>query len=381
MSNVYITDIAVALPGAPVDNDSIEECLGYINDKPSRAKKIVLKSNGIKSRHYVLNPDNGAISHTNAQLTAEAVKKLETAEFSTAQIQALSCGTTTPDQLMPNHTLMVQGELGLGPIETLSASGICLSGINALKYLYYGIKSQELENGVATGSEVVSPMLHAKNFEKEIERKLEELEKKPSLAFEKDFLRWMLSDGAGAMRLQNRPRAEGVSLKIEWIDLLSYAGSMPTCMYSGCEKHEDHSITPWRFMTQEQQMRKSIFSISQDVKLLNDNIIDYTVEKPIAHIKQKRGLDAQEFDYFLPHYSSAFFRDKVYAGMKKGGLEIPYEKWFTNLTTKGNTGAASIYIMLEELLKSGRLEKGQKLLCYIPESGRFSTAFMCLEVV
>jgi 3-oxoacyl-[acyl-carrier-protein] synthase-3 len=62
-------------------------------------------------------------------------------------------------------------------------------------------------------------------------------------------------------------------------------------------------------------------------------------------------------------------------------FEIPYEKWFTNLITHGNTGSASIYIMLEELFNSNRLIKGQKILCYIPESGRFSTAFMSLEVV
>jgi 3-oxoacyl-[acyl-carrier-protein] synthase-3 len=37
--------------------------------------------------------------------------------------------------------------------------------------------------------------------------------------------------------------------------------------------------------------------------------------------------------------------------------------------------------MLEEIFNAGKLKKGEKLLCYIPESGRFSTAFMLLEVV
>ncbi len=40
-----------------------------------------------------------------------------------------------------------------------------------------------------------------------------------------------------------------------------------------------------------------------------------------------------------------------------------------------------MYIMLEELFNSKKLKKGDKLLCYIPESGRFSTAYMSLEVV
>jgi 3-oxoacyl-[acyl-carrier-protein] synthase-3 len=66
--------------------------------------------------------------------------------------------------------------------------------------------------------------------------------------------------------------------------------------------------------------------------------------------------------------------------MKKAGCDIPQDKWFTNLTSKGNTGSASIYIMLEELFNSGSLKPGEKLLCYIPESGRFSTAFMHLSV-
>ena len=56
-------------------------------------------------------------------------------------------------------------------------------------------------------------------------------------------------------------------------------------------------------------------------------------------------------------------------------------RWFTNLASKGNTGSASIYIMLDELFRSGVLQPGETLLCYIPESGRFSTAFMHLTVM
>ncbi len=378
MTSVYINNIQKYLPNNPVTNDEIEDYLGYIGGKKSKAKKIVLRSNGIKSRHYVLEKGTQKALFSNAQITAHAIKKLENENFSLEDIECLSCGTTTADQIMPNHTLMVQGELGLTEIETLSAAGICLSGINALKYAYYGIKAGELKNVITTGSEVVSPTLSAKNFEKESDYRA--VEQNPGIAFEKDFLRWMLSDGAGAMLLQNKPNKEGLSLKIDWIDILSYAGEMPTCMYSGCEVNADE-VRGWRTFTQDEVMEKSLLTIAQDVKLLNENIIEYTVTKPIEKITKKRDLKEEEISYFLPHYSSTFFREKVYEGMKKGGLEIPFEKWFTNLTKYGNTGAASIYIMLEELFNSGDLKKGEKILCYIPESGRFSTSFMMLEVV
>jgi 3-oxoacyl-[acyl-carrier-protein] synthase-3 len=63
------------------------------------------------------------------------------------------------------------------------------------------------------------------------------------------------------------------------------------------------------------------------------------------------------------------------------GFHVPHEKWFTNLTYKGNTGAASIYVMLEELFHSDKLKEGDKVLCYIPEIVRFSIAYMLLTVI
>jgi 3-oxoacyl-[acyl-carrier-protein] synthase-3 len=62
-------------------------------------------------------------------------------------------------------------------------------------------------------------------------------------------------------------------------------------------------------------------------------------------------------------------------------VDIPEEKWFTNLYTKGNTGAASLYIMLDELMKTQELKAGDQILCMVPESGRYISAFMSLTVV
>lgn len=379
MSDVYINDVQKFMPNEPVCNDEMEEYLGYVGGKKSKARKIVLRSNGIKRRFYVLEKGTQKALYSNAQITANAIRKLQNKNFNLEQLQCLSCGTTSPDQLMPNHALMVHGELQLKPIEVLSAAGICLSGINALKYVYYAIKCDEIHTGISTGSEAASLILSAKNFEEE-SKNLHALEQNPHLAFEKDFLRWMLSDGAGAMLLQNRANKEGISLKIHWIDVLSYAGQMPVCMYSGGEVKEDR-FSGWRTYTQDEVNDKSLLSVSQDVKLLNENIVEYTVEKPLKKILQKRALSAMDIDYFLPHYSSEFFKDKLAQGLKEIDFEIPYEKWFTNLTQFGNTGSASMYIILEELFHSNRLKKGEKLLCYVPESGRFSTAFMLLEVV
>jgi 3-oxoacyl-[acyl-carrier-protein] synthase-3 len=71
----------------------------------------------------------------------------------------------------------------------------------------------------------------------------------------------------------------------------------------------------------------------------------------------------------------------VIRALEKAGLPIPEERWFTNLSSTGNTGSAAIYIMVDELFRSGKLRDGQHLLCYVPESGRFSSGFIYLTVV
>ena len=207
------------------------------------------------------------------------------------------------------------------------------------------------------------------------------LARHPEVAFEKDFLRWMLSDGAGAILLQPQPRSDGISLRLDWIFERSYANEMSACMYAGAEKQLDGRLRGWNEFPPQEWLDQSIFSVKQDVKQLNEYVILYTVEKPLLELIKRRNLSADDYDYFLPHFSSMYFRDKVYEKMLDVAFDLPQNRWFTNLTTKGNTGSASIYIMLEELFRSGRLRDGQKLLCYIPESGRFSTAFMQLTVV
>jgi 3-oxoacyl-[acyl-carrier-protein] synthase-3 len=166
-----------------------------------------------------------------------------------------------------------------------------------------------------------------------------------------------------------------------WAELSSAAHELPTCMYAGAEKNADHSLTGWQQFTPAEWATKSIFAVKQDVRLLNEHVVPKTLTEPLKRLVRKHGLDRQRIDWFLPHISSMYFAEPVAAGVEEAGLDIPRERWFTNLVDKGNTGSASPYIMLDELFRSGRIERGQRLLMYIPESGRFSTCFIYLEAV
>jgi len=376
MKDVYITRISKFLPNDPVDNEQMEEKLGVINGKASKARRIVLRNNKITTRYYAIG-ENGEVTHNNAELAKEAVVGLCDSNFKKEDIQLISCGTSTPDQILPSHASMVHGALKNGNIEINSPSGACCSGMNALKYGFLAVKAGQVENAVCTGSERVSTWMKSDLFEIEIEH-LKELEAQPILAFNKDFLRWMLSDGAGAFLLESEPRGE-LSFKIEWMEGYSYAHEMEACMYAGGDKLEDGNLKSWSEFNPESWAQKSIFAIKQDTRLLGDNILVKGVDSLKMAI-DKNQVKHSDIDYYLPHISSYYFKEGLYKEMQNRNIEIPWDKWFMNLSKVGNVGAASIYIMLEELAKSGKLKKGDKILLSVPESARFSYSYAYLTV-
>ncbi|MES2622601.1 MAG: beta-ketoacyl-ACP synthase III, partial [Bacteroidota bacterium] len=376
---VYIIRAAHFFPNSPVSNDEMESYLGLINGRPSKSRGIVLRNNGIKRRYYALEK-GGKATHTNAQMVSLAVRELfKSNPEELKSIQLLTCGTSSPDQVMPSHGIMVHGWLPeAGPVEVLSPAGNCCAGLQALKYAYLSVKSGEVNTAVSAGSERTSRLMCADSFKEEA-KNLAAIEDNPYLAFEKDFLRWMLSDGAGAFLVSDKKNEAGVSLRIEWMESASYAHLVDTCMYQGSDKLPDGTLQSYMEYTAEEITGKSIFTMKQDVKLLDKYIVELGYET-LKNIIDKKGLNISELDFFLPHISSEFFRKKIAAKLEEKGIGIPQDKWFSNLSQVGNVGAGSVYLMIDELLNTGRLHKGQKLLLMVPESARFAYVYAYLTV-
>jgi 3-oxoacyl-[acyl-carrier-protein] synthase III len=376
---VYITKTAHFLPNEPISNEEMEEYLGMINNKPSKSRRIVLRNNGIKRRFYAITKE-GKATHTNAQMTALAVKALfKNNPDAIKSVELLSCGTSSPDQMMPSHAVMVHGWLPESKaIEVVSPSGVCCAGMHALKYAFMAVRTGDVHTAVSAGSERLSRVLRSDVFEDEVQ-KLTELEQNPYISFEKEFLRWMLSDGAAAFLLADKKSETGLSLRIEWLEGVSYANEMEACMYMASEKLADGVLKSYMDYSPEEIAAQSILSMKQDVKLLSENIIRLGGIK-MKSLFEEKGLTSADIDYFLPHMSSEFFRNKIAEQLELNGTPIPKEKWFTNLDSLGNVGAGSVYLMIDELFNSGKLKKGEKIFLLVPESSRFSYMYALLTV-
>lgn len=366
--SVYINSTGHFLPGPPIDNDEIEHILGLVNGKPSRLKRKILQSNGIKTRHYAINRQQETLI-SNSEMAAKAgFDCLDTSYISPNHVEMLSVATSQGDLVLPGFGSMVQAELDIPSVQLHTSHGICSSSMMALKAAYTNIKAGESNNALVIASELASRLFKHTRYE-QVEGN--------DIDFNAEFLRWMLSDGAGAVLLENQPRKTGKSLRIDWIKSFSHADVYPVCMSVGMPKSGNKS---WQdYPTYSGAEKAGALLLRQDVRLL-DNIVSVGVNGFLQLLEQEM-FKVDAVDHVLCHFSSKYFKSKIVDMLEVAGVKIPEDKWYTNLYERGNTGCASIFIMLDEFLVTHDLSAGETLFCMVPESGRFNCAYMHLTVM
>jgi 3-oxoacyl-[acyl-carrier-protein] synthase-3 len=367
--NAYLTSTGSFLPGLPIDNSEIEDFLGRVEGKSSRLKARILKSNGIKTRHYAIDKAQRT-THSNVEMAVSAAKNcLDSSPVPTRSLGMLSCATTQGDMVVPGFGSMVQAMLGVPSVELLTTHGICSSSVMALKAAANSLRLGEHRTALVVVSELASRLLKSTRYEA--------AGGLAAMDFNSEFLRWMLSDGAGACLLEGAPR--GKCLRIDWIRSFSHADAFPVCMGIGMPTDTTDNRTWQDYPTYGQAEAAGALLIRQDVRLL-EHMVKLGVDGALRLIEEGT-LDTAQVNHFLCHYSSHHFRGKIADLLVMSGAHIPQDRWFTNLYTRGNTGAASILIMLDEFLRDGRASVGDTILCMVPESGRFNTTYMHFTTV
>src|SRR5262249_51900776 len=129
-------------------------------------------------------------------------------------VDFLAAATSQSDYPLPGFASLVHAELGSPPCEIATLHGVCASGVMALKTAALHVDSGR-QTAVACASEFASRLFKSTRFEAQADVR------RGSLGFDVEFLRWMLSDGAGAAVLRNAPPASGLAFEINWIELKS----------------------------------------------------------------------------------------------------------------------------------------------------------------
>jgi 3-oxoacyl-[acyl-carrier-protein] synthase-3 len=366
---VYLQSAGSFLPGEPVDNERMDDYIAPLNRMSQRIKRRILAENGIRERYYAIDAE-GRTVFTNAQLAAGAIRDcLTRGGADLTQVSMLASGSSGGDALMPGFANMIQGELAAPPMETLSVHGICAAGVGAIQAAAQGIELGAHRSALAVAAEMPSRLFKRSRF----------AARGYETDFDSHFLRWMLSDGAGALLLSDGAAlagAKGLKLRLKWVHQRAFSGDYPVCMQLGLT--EDRERGHLDFGSWAEAEAAGALSLRQDIRLL-PHLFDIGIHE-YAQLVKDGWVDPARVDHFLCHYSSEKFIPVVEDLMGKAGLAIPRERWYSNLAWRGNTGAASILVMLSEFLQTRTLKAGEQIFCYVPESGRFMAAYMLLEV-
>lgn len=364
-ANVFIDGTGSFLPGPAIDNAAIDRFVAPVNRMSDRIKRRILKENGIVTRHYAID-EQGSTRFSVTGMAAAAVRACA-ADARAQDVGLLASATSGADLLLPGLANQVQAELGWAPLATTSHHGVCASGMQALADAARAVDRGEHASAMVVASEAPSRLFKCSRF----------TPGDYDLDFDAHFLRWMLSDAAGAWRLSATPAPDRNSLRLHFVHSVSHAGDYPLCMQMGLPQAGESAWLDHPNAAAAE--RAGALLLRQDIRLL-PHLFDVGIHA-YAELVREGVVDPRRIDHFLCHYSSARFRQVVKDCLEKAELAIAEERWYSNLSTRGNTGAASIFVMLDDFLRERAPAPGERILLFVPESGRFTVAFALLEVV
>lgn len=371
----FITASGQFLPGEPVPNERMGEHIGLLSDSAERLGRLTLRQNRIRTRHYAMDAA-GETRWSVAAMLAEAMRDtLAASEIDPRTVGYLATATTQNDLMVPGLASQVHAALGLPPLELASLQSVCASSMMALKTAWLQLRAGEHLAALVGGGEFASRYFRPGFYER-----TDTVDADGVLPGDAAFLRWTLSDGAAAMLLESRPATRGLSLRIDWISLTSFADRFEPCMTAGAVPDGDGGLTPWSHHGDiGAAARAGAFQLRQDVAALNRMLPVWLGE--FMRLVDEGRVVPGEVDWFCCHYSAHSLREEMIRLATRAGCMIPEERWFSNLAEKGNVGAASIFLILDDLIRGGNLREGQNVLLAVPESGQCIMAYAGLRVV
>lgn len=278
----------------------------------------IVDRTGIRERRIA--PDSVV---TSDMATAAAKQALEAAELKATDLDMIIVGTVTPDMPMPATAVFVQQKLGAGSCPAFDLSAACAGFLFGMSIGDQFIRAGGMKHILVVGVELLSRVV---NWE----------DRTTCVLFGDGAGAVVLGPAGGAMH-DGKPRGL-LSTKIFSDGALAHSLMIPG----------GGSAAPMSAELLEQKRHK-VHMRGQDIfKVAVKNL--YSATKAALDMT---GMRADEVDWICPHQANLRIID--FAATRLG---VPKEKVLVNIDRVGNTSSASIPILLDENLRSGKVRAG-----------------------
>ena len=276
----------------------------------------IVQRSGIRQRHIV---DEGEATSDLAVRAAQ--QAIERANLVPEDIDFIAVGTTTPDMYFPSVGNILQQRLGCRRVGSVDMLAACASSIYSLSIGAQFIQTGKYQRVLCVGAETLSRITD----------------------FTDRGTCVLLADAAGAAVLAPSTDDRGI------IDFDLYSdGQYWELLYmpGGGSRNPATRETVDARMHFAKMKGAEVFKVA--VRMFSECT---------ARILERNGFTAKDVNLFIPHQANLRI---IEAAARR--VNLPMERVFVNVDRYGNTGAASVYVALEEAVSSGRLKRGDLVL-------------------
>jgi 3-oxoacyl-[acyl-carrier-protein] synthase-3 len=268
---------------------------------------------GIQQRHIA------AEGETTVDLAEQAaLRAMEAAGVTAAELDLIVMGTTTPDIVFPSSACLLQARLGANGCPAFDVNAACSGFVFALATADKFIRSGAAKTVLVVGAETLTRMLDWSDRNTCV----------------------LFGDGAGA-----------VVLKAD-----AETGILSTHLHSDGGKKEllyNPVGVSAGFKTDEKNAGLRVLMAGSDVFKYAVKALDSVVDEAL----EANGIDKTQLDWLIPHQANLRI---IEATAKR--LAMPMDRVVLTVHKHGNTSAASVPLALDEAVRTGRLQRGQLVL-------------------
>jgi 3-oxoacyl-[acyl-carrier-protein] synthase III len=323
------------VPGRPVSNDALARVMDT-NDE------WIFKRSGIKQRHYA--PEGVGAS----DLALEASRRaLEAARVRPEEVDYVVFATMTPDYVFPGPGALLAHKLGLPGVPALDIRQQCAAMLFGLQIVDGLIQSRAARTILFVGAEAHAGFMPWDDWSALDENGGHEVSAEAKARANKHrALAVLFGDGAGALVLRATERdaglrgmklhTDGGAAKLLYVE----GGGFRSRPYWKHTDYDDQKYIPT--MDGRELFKFAVTRLPECARALC--------------AETKTSID--KIDIFLAHQANSRINDYV-----RDQLGVPPEKLPSNIDRFGNTSAATIPILMDEQVRSGRLKRGD--LCML----------------
>lgn len=244
-------------------------------------------------------------------------RALENAGVTAEEIEVIIVATCTPDYFFPNTACQVQEAIGAKHAVAFDLSAACSGFLFALSTAQAYIKGGIYQKALIVGAETMSKMIDWSDRSTCV----------------------LFGDGAGAAVVS----AEETGV----LELVQKSDGTGKGVLS-CKARETRNL-----LNHESETKEYLYMEGQPVF----KFAVKTVPECVEEILEKAEVKKEEIRYYILHQANSRIIQSVAKRLKE-----PEEKFPMNLSLYGNTSAASIPILLDEMNRNGLLNRGDKLV-------------------